>query len=585
MIGNTLQEAERISFSLAYNPAIIPNIMDSNYYGSLECIYTIRSHLSKNSVFYDIMVFFPTVLRDLIYTSNGTRQLEVLREYLPLDDNLREQIYLINAPNLISAENNSMGLVTRNLVYCYPLYRSADNLYMTVFFILDSSYIREFTRPGFGHFGEILHIYNKNGDNIYTIQTDENGIKKIPEALKPEVIRYEFSNDLIFETEIPVKAIEQFIIIKQRNIRIIIFGVGIVGIILVIYFALKTYMPIYHLNRIFQSELNQKEDNSVDNELVHIGSLLGNILQENQRISSLMQDNIKYMQEQFLLILLNGDVSGRINENLGNILSVLQLNLPGPRYTVFCLYLTYGIPLHIKNEIVKYIRQSFVWHPGAVYPVNITSLDSIPIIVSLAPQISNEDNIQNEFAVSLHKLLFSLGYEGTVSGGGIYDDLIDIDNAYMEALGLLDQYGSVPEKTLIYSQFTAKEIQHDQSAIVQPKSNSENHSPGIKFEALKEYLDTNFSDLNLSLDQVAGLFNISPFQLSRDFKKNYNINFVDYISFLRIGKAKHLLAETDTKIKEIVEKVGYHDVANFIRKFRIIEGITPGQYRAKTNNK
>jgi AraC-like DNA-binding protein len=110
------------------------------------------------------------------------------------------------------------------------------------------------------------------------------------------------------------------------------------------------------------------------------------------------------------------------------------------------------------------------------------------------------------------------------------------------------------------------------------KSGHKKRNPGT-IARVKEYLDANFSDPMLNLDQVAEKFGVSPFHLSREFKKAFNLNFVDYVSFLRINKAKHLLAETDGKIKDIVNEIGYNDVSNFIRKFRISEGITPGQYR------
>ena len=44
---------------------------------------------------------------------------------------------------------------------------------------------------------------------------------------------------------------------------------------------------------------------------------------------------------------------------------------------------------------------------------------------------------------------------------------------------------------------------------------------------------------------------------------------------------KELLVSTNRPIKELVAEVGYFDVSNFTRKFRIEHGMTPGQYRKK----
>jgi len=122
------------------------------------------------------------------------------------------------------------------------------------------------------------------------------------------------------------------------------------------------------------------------------------------------------------------------------------------------------------------------------------------------------------------------------------------------------------------------------NACIYVKTGDQKQSTDI-MKNVKEYIERNFWDSNLNLDQVADIFNVSPFHLSREFKKYTGLNFVEYVSFLRINEAKQLLAKTDLKIKDIVSKIGYNDVSNFIRKFKISEGITPGQYRELYNSK
>ncbi|MNI94118.1 HTH-type transcriptional regulator YesS [compost metagenome] len=56
-------------------------------------------------------------------------------------------------------------------------------------------------------------------------------------------------------------------------------------------------------------------------------------------------------------------------------------------------------------------------------------------------------------------------------------------------------------------------------------------------------------------------------------------NFSDYLIQYRMTMAKKWLIETDLKISEIAERVGYKIPQNFIRIFRKAEAITPGQYR------
>ncbi|MEK3914074.1 AraC family transcriptional regulator [Paenibacillus sp. FSL H7-0331] len=82
----------------------------------------------------------------------------------------------------------------------------------------------------------------------------------------------------------------------------------------------------------------------------------------------------------------------------------------------------------------------------------------------------------------------------------------------------------------------------------------------------------------LSLDSCAELFGTSPYTLSRAFKHISGVNFIDYLTDIRIDNAKGLLRETEIKINEVAERVGYQHTY-FNRIFKKYEGITPSQFR------
>ena len=86
-------------------------------------------------------------------------------------------------------------------------------------------------------------------------------------------------------------------------------------------------------------------------------------------------------------------------------------------------------------------------------------------------------------------------------------------------------------------------------------------------------------DKDLSLELCAERLNYNPKHVSRVFKQETGISFSDYLAQYRLEVAKKLLKETDMKISDIAEKLQYQNAQNFIRYFRKIEGITPGQYR------
>ncbi|WP_213385755.1 helix-turn-helix domain-containing protein [Bacillus subtilis] len=83
----------------------------------------------------------------------------------------------------------------------------------------------------------------------------------------------------------------------------------------------------------------------------------------------------------------------------------------------------------------------------------------------------------------------------------------------------------------------------------------------------------------LTLDEIARRLHYNPNYLSSIFKKEMGISFSEYVSSYRHHMAKSWLAETDMAVKDIAEKLKYKNSQNFIRSFKKLEGITPGNYR------
>jgi two-component system response regulator YesN len=94
----------------------------------------------------------------------------------------------------------------------------------------------------------------------------------------------------------------------------------------------------------------------------------------------------------------------------------------------------------------------------------------------------------------------------------------------------------------------------------------------------KTYIDENY-EKELTLDSVARKIAISPYYLSKLFKDEIGENFIEYLTRLRIERAKKLLEENQLSIKEICMSVGYSDPNYFSRIFKKVEGVTPTEYR------
>ncbi|WP_166242232.1 AraC family transcriptional regulator [Paenibacillus turpanensis] len=96
-------------------------------------------------------------------------------------------------------------------------------------------------------------------------------------------------------------------------------------------------------------------------------------------------------------------------------------------------------------------------------------------------------------------------------------------------------------------------------------------------EQAMAYLELHYMR-DVSLDDCAEHCGTNAFLLSRSFKQVSGKNFIDYITDLRMNKAKELLRDSQQKINEIAEQVGYQH-SYFNRLFKRYEGLTPSQYR------
>lgn len=100
-----------------------------------------------------------------------------------------------------------------------------------------------------------------------------------------------------------------------------------------------------------------------------------------------------------------------------------------------------------------------------------------------------------------------------------------------------------------------------------------------------EYLQENYADPNISAQYLADMYHITPSYFSRLFNERSGCAFPDYLSTLRIEKAKEILLKDDKKsIQEICELVGYSNSSYFTALFKKKYGITPGQFRKNHQN-
>ena len=99
------------------------------------------------------------------------------------------------------------------------------------------------------------------------------------------------------------------------------------------------------------------------------------------------------------------------------------------------------------------------------------------------------------------------------------------------------------------------------------------------FVSAVDYIEQNYQK-GISVEQLAKYVQISTPHFHRLFLQYTGQSPYQYILNFRIQKAKLLLSDPVLQIKQIGREVGFHNVNHFIRHFKRITGVTPGQYRA-----
>ncbi|ALS26248.1 two-component system response regulator [Paenibacillus sp. 32O-W] len=98
-------------------------------------------------------------------------------------------------------------------------------------------------------------------------------------------------------------------------------------------------------------------------------------------------------------------------------------------------------------------------------------------------------------------------------------------------------------------------------------------------QRIRQYI-MDHSHENISLEMIGKMVDLSPFYISKMFKDQLGVNYIDFLTECRIEKAKKMmLADPDISLKEIAYEVGYHDPNYFSKVFKKMCDVSPTEYR------
>jgi two-component system response regulator YesN len=146
-----------------------------------------------------------------------------------------------------------------------------------------------------------------------------------------------------------------------------------------------------------------------------------------------------------------------------------------------------------------------------------------------------------------------------------------IDNSLKSMNSVTDQLSSLEDCCVFYKSILRE-------AIDLRNKNSQKRYVGL-IEQAKEYMHLKYAMSDLTLDKVASTVNVSPNYFSSLFNQETGMTFIEYLTDIRMEKAKEYLRCSGRKITEIGFMVGYLDSHYFSYIFKKTQNCTPSEYR------
>ena len=157
----------------------------------------------------------------------------------------------------------------------------------------------------------------------------------------------------------------------------------------------------------------------------------------------------------------------------------------------------------------------------------------------------------------------------------------------------IDRVGDLLRKIIVNTQLKTSYYEATNSGLISallteiitapkyPKKNQPARtSMDEKLDKILHYLQIHFTE-DITLEELADMFFISKYYLSREFKKKYGEGINACINLFRVNRGKELLRFTDKRIHEISDMCGVPDTNYFIKLFKAAENMTPSEYRQK----
>lgn len=121
-------------------------------------------------------------------------------------------------------------------------------------------------------------------------------------------------------------------------------------------------------------------------------------------------------------------------------------------------------------------------------------------------------------------------------------------------------------------------MSYSQSMVLDPVRSAKNRSEDL-YQGICIYIQEHFH-CTITRTSIAHHFNISPNHLSRMFRQQGHMTLADYITWVRVDRAKFMLRKYPFRLSEVATRCGFQDANYFFRVFKNKTDLTPSEYRS-----
>ncbi|WP_223701243.1 response regulator transcription factor [Sutcliffiella deserti] len=207
---------------------------------------------------------------------------------------------------------------------------------------------------------------------------------------------------------------------------------------------------------------------------------------------------------------------------------------------------------------------------------------AMELITAHRPEIIFTDmRMPKKDGISLLKWLASTEMNSITIVVSGYDDFTFMRNAiYYKSF----DYILKPIDPEILNETLERAVSKWKEQALARRSAEEPEQPAVSKEEksmkdIEEYLRQNYQQ-DITLQEIADRFYLSREHISRKFKQEYHETITDYVTRIRMEKAKELLGKPIMKIYEVAYHIGYQNEKYFSKVFKKFTGMTPNEYRS-----